>query len=72
MFLQQDDLASAQRTSLLIASLEADGRFGFRLAGQKITPRMVVKAAAVMVTVFTFLTPLISEEAGSGDVDADV
>ena len=57
----------AQRTSLLIASLEADKRFGFPLAGQKVTPRMLVKAISLMVTVFIFLTPLIQEEeAGSG------
>ena len=65
--LSNDDLHGAQRTSLLIASLEADKRFGFPLAGQKVTPRMLVKAISLMVTVFIFLTPLIQEEeAGSG------
>ena len=32
------------------------------LAGQKVTPRMLVKAISLMVTVFIFLTPLIQEE----------
>ena len=57
-------------TSLLIASLEADKRFGFPLAGQKVTPRMLVKAISLMVTVFIFLTPLIQEdEAASGALE---
>ena len=56
-------------TSLLIASLEADKRFGFPLAGQKVTPRMLVKAISLMVTVFIFLTPLIQEEEGSGALE---
>ena len=68
--LSNDDLHGAQRTSLLIASLEADKRFGFPLAGQKVTPRMLVKAISLMVTVFIFLTPLIQEdEAGSGALE---
>ena len=55
----------------LIASLEADKRFGFPLAGQKVTPRMLVKAISLMVTVLIFLTPLIQEEdeAGSGALE---
>lgn len=68
--LSNDDLHGAQRTSLLIASLEADKRFGFPLAGQKVTPRMLVKAISLMVTVFIFLTPLIQEdEAASGAIE---
>ena len=52
--------------------VEADKRFGFPLAGQKVTPRMLVKAISLMVTVFIFLTPLIQEqeeEAGSGALE---
>ena len=48
----------------------ADKRFGFPLAGQKVTPRMLVKAISLMVTVFIFLTPLIQEEeAASGALE---
>ena len=51
-------------------ALLADKRFGFPLAGQKVTPRMLVKAISLMVTVFIFLTPLIQEEeAGSGALE---
>ena len=59
--LSNDDLHGAQRTSLLIASLEAEAVW-LPLAGQKVTPRMLVKAISLMVTVFIFLTPLIQED----------